>query len=264
MDHYSTLGVAKNATPDEIKKAYRKLASQHHPDKGGDTNTFQQIQTAYDTLSDPTKRQQYDNPMPRGPHGFNFNFGQGQNIHDIFSQFGGFENIFRQHEQQRGVQNFRTRVNVTLLEAYNGTKKTLQLHTNQGANVITIDVPKGINQGQQIKYENLIPNANLLIEFLIEPDLRFDRQLSDLYSNVPVSVFDLVTGTKLTFMTISGKQVEVSIKPLTQPYMQLKLVGQGMPILHSPHYGDQILLLKPYIPDTIDKEIVDILQKHKK
>jgi DnaJ-class molecular chaperone len=68
MDHYNTLGVAKNASPDEIKKAYRKLASQHHPDKGGDKAKFQEIQVAYDTLSDTNKRQQYDNPAPQGFH----------------------------------------------------------------------------------------------------------------------------------------------------------------------------------------------------
>ena len=69
-NHYNTLGVDRNSSPDEIKKAYRKLASQHHPDKGGDTATFQNIQTAYDILSDPQKRQHYDNPQPQGFGGF--------------------------------------------------------------------------------------------------------------------------------------------------------------------------------------------------
>ena len=74
MDHYATLGVAKNATPDDIKKAYRKLASKHHPDKGGDTATFQKIEEAYRILSDPQQRQQYDNPMPQNfGQSFNFN-----------------------------------------------------------------------------------------------------------------------------------------------------------------------------------------------
>ena len=91
MDHYQTLGVAKNATPDEIKKAYRKLASQHHPDRGGDTARFQTIQAAYDTLSDPQKRAQYDNPPPQfngfnpQQNGFDFHFGSG--FPDIFGQF---------------------------------------------------------------------------------------------------------------------------------------------------------------------------------
>ena len=260
MDYYNILGVDRNATLDEIKKAYRKLASQHHPDKGGDTAKFQQIQTAYDTLGDETKKQQYDNPINmHSPGGFAFNFGSGS-IHDIFEQFGGIHNMFN---QQRGVQTFRTRVNIHLIDAYRGIKKALQLHTNNGPSIISIDVPKGVMSGQQIKYENLLPNANLLVEFIVQPDLRYDRQMQDLYSNIPISMFDLITGTKIHFTTISGKMVEVEIKPMTQPHMQLKLIGQGMPVINSTHYGDQILLLKPFIPDNIHNEILDILRKHK-
>ena len=68
--HYETLGVTKDASPDEIKKAFRRLASQHHPDKGGDTKKFQEIQAAYDVLSDPQKKEAYDNPAPQFGEGF--------------------------------------------------------------------------------------------------------------------------------------------------------------------------------------------------
>ena len=98
MDYYKTLGVNRNASPDEIKKAYRKMAAQHHPDKGGDTATFQKIQEAYDTLSDPQKKHQFDNPNPFGnmnfhnqggtPFGFQFHQ-QSFNINDIFGQMFG-------------------------------------------------------------------------------------------------------------------------------------------------------------------------------
>ena len=108
MDHYSTLGVGKNATPDDIKKSYRKLASKHHPDKGGDTATFQKIQVAYDVLSDPEKRQQYDSPAPQGFPGAGFNFhGGGFNMDEIFGQ------MFRQHQQQQQQQVYRTTVWIT-------------------------------------------------------------------------------------------------------------------------------------------------------
>jgi curved DNA-binding protein CbpA len=86
---YETLGVPKGASDEEIKRAYRKLAGQHHPDRGGDTARFQEIQSAYDTLSDPVKRQQHDNPNPFGGHGFHqtgpgfheFHFGGGGRIY---------------------------------------------------------------------------------------------------------------------------------------------------------------------------------------
>ncbi len=73
--HYDTLGVSESASDQEIKQAFKKLAMQHHPDKGGDTTKFQEIQTAYDTLSDPHKKHQYDNPINNGQHGFHFDFG---------------------------------------------------------------------------------------------------------------------------------------------------------------------------------------------
>jgi len=259
MDHYNTLGVSKSATPDEIKKAYRKLASQHHPDKGGDTNTFQQIQTAYDTLSDPQKRQMYDNPLPEmNSSQFHFNFGQqGFNLNDIFGQFN---DMMRQ--QQRN-QLLRTRLEVTLLESYNGGSKSLRIQTQNNTHVINVNIPKGIQTGQQIRFENVLPNATLIVDFVVLPDLRFERNDCDLYSNFSISVLDLIVGTKFDFETISGKILEVDIKPMTQPFMQLKLHGCGMPILNSNVYGDQIILIKPYIPANIHSNIVDSINKHK-
>lgn len=259
MDYYQTLGVAKNATPDEIKKAYRKLASQHHPDKGGDTVRFQEIQTAYDTLSDPQKRQEYDNPMPQGmPGGFHFN-ANGFDLNDIFAQ------VFNQQRQHSNFnkQTFRTRINISLKDAYTGTKSTLKLQGLANAKICTIDVPKGITDGSQIKYDNIIENGTLIVEFIVTPDLKFDRKMNDLYSNVPISVLDLIVGTELEFTTMSGKTLMVKINPRTQPYMQLKIPGEGMPIYGTNAYGDQIILLKPYIPDTIDQLITDSILRSK-
>jgi len=262
MDHYQTLGVAKTATPDEIKKAYRKLASQHHPDKGGDTATFQKIQTAYDTLSDPQKRQQYDNPMPQGSpfHGFSgndgFNAFNGFNFDEIFGQ------VFRQHSQ-RQPQAFRTSLVISLQQSYNGDQMPLRLQTPTGTHVVNIDIPKGVESGSQLRFDNLIPGSGLIVEFRVQSDLKFERRGHDLYCNQQVSVFDLVVGGSFEFTTISGKTLEVRIPPKTQPFMHLKIGGEGMPIYNSGQYGDQIILLKPYIPDNIDTEIVDAILRSK-
>jgi curved DNA-binding protein len=260
MDHYATLGVNKEATPDEIKKAYRKLASQHHPDKGGDTTKFQEIQTAYDILSDPQKRQMYDNPQPQGfPGGFQMHMGPGMDINDLFGQiFGGGQQPFGNHRQV-----MRTQIRVSLLEAYTGSNQVLKINTHQGVKVIDIVVPKGVQSGQQIRYDNIIPNATLLVEFLVLPNLKYERNGNNLYANHSISVLDLIVGTKFEFMTISNKIVEVNVPPKTQPYMQLKLTGQGMPIGNSGQYGDQLILLKPFIPDNIDTEIVDAILRNR-
>lgn len=258
MDYYSVLGVNKNSSQEEIKKAYRKLASQYHPDKGGDKEKFQQIQEAYSVLSDIEKRQQYDNPQPQGfPGGFNVHMG-GMDINDIFSQMFG-----QQHFGQRGKQVYRTVVNVPLQDAFNGTNHMLKFQSTTDTKVIDIKIPRGVKTGDQIKYENVIENGILLVEFSVLPDLRFDRKGNDLYSNQSISVLDLIVGTSFEFTTISGKRLEVKVKPKTQPYMQIKLHGQGMPIINSNSYGDQLILIKPYIPDNISNDIIDSILRNK-
>lgn len=257
MDHYTVLGVSKNATPDEIKKAFRKLASQHHPDKGGDTAKFQQIQEAYAVLSDPDKKQQYDNPQQQFHPGFGFNMSG--DINDLFSQIfnGG-----RPHPGHRPLM--RTNVAVSLLESYHGSKQVLKIQTHRGLKVIDINIPMGIKTGDQIRYDNVLDNnGSLIVEFNVLPDLKFERRNNDLYTNQSISVLDLIIGTSFEFETLSGKKVMVNVKPKTQPYVQLRLPFQGMPIYNSGNYGDQLILIKPYIPDNISTDIVDAILRNK-
>lgn len=262
MDHYATLGVPKNATPDDIKKAFRKLASQHHPDKGGDTAAFQKIQEAYAVLGDPEKRQQYDNPQPQGfPGGFNVHMGgmPGMDINDIFSQMFGQQSPFNRPQRQV----FRTHINVSLLDAYKGTNHILQLQTQNGQKIVDIKIPPGIKSGDQMRYDNVLDSGTLLVEFNVLPDLKFDRKNHDLYSNQSISVLDLIVGTNFQFTTISGTTVEVKVKPKTQPYLQLKLPGHGMPIVNTGRFGDQLILLKPYIPDNISNDIIQSILRNR-
>lgn len=267
MDHYQTLGVAKTATPDEIKKAYRKLASQHHPDKGGDTATFQKIEEAYRILSDPNTRQQYDRPIPQGNPfegfpggggGFNFNF-NGHDLNDIFGQ------MFNQHHQRHPNQPhaYRTAIHITLEQSYSGGNHPMKLQTNTQVHAVNIEIPKGVIDGGQMRYENLIPNASLIVEFRVQPHLKFERKGVNLHCIHSVSVLDLIVGTSFEFTTISGKTLEVRVPPKTQPHMHLKIAGEGMPIHGSNLFGDQIILLKPFVPDIIDEEITQSILRSK-
>ena len=270
MDHYSTLGVPRTATQEEIKKAYRKLAMQHHPDRtGGDDTKFKEIQTAYDAISDPQKRQHYDNPQPQQqgftggfaggfPGGFGFNV-NGFDMNDLFAQaFGQQRNPFHQNRN-----TFRTVLSITLEDAYNMTDKVIQLGTPTGTKVINIKIPRGVDNGTQARYDNIIDDASLIIEFCVLKDLRFDREQDNLYSNVKVSVLDLIVGTKVEFNTISGNRLEVIIPPMTQPSQQIRLTGCGMPMKNGTH-GDQILLLKPFVPASIDQSIIDAIKLQSK
>lgn len=265
MEHYSTLGVDKNASAEDIKKAYRKLASKNHPDKGGNTATFQKIQNAYDTLIDPEKRQQYDNPIPQGFHQHTNGFPQG--FEHVFSQmFGGanpFGDIFGQQRRQQ-QQIFRTALNVTLEQAYNGDEQSVRLQTPTAVELVKINIPKGIQTGNQLRIDNVIDGASLLVEFRVIDHLKYDRNGNDLISNHPISILDLITGTKFQFTTISGKTLEVTVNPKTQPFIQLKLSGHGMPIMNTHAYGDQIITLKPFMPDIIDQRVIDSIIESKK
>ena len=261
MDHYSTLGVSRDASQEEIKKAYRKLAMTHHPDKGGNPAEFQKINDAYEVLGDVTKRQQYDNPQVRQhpfPGGFGFNQ-QGFDLNDIFSQ------IFGQSRPNKGMHQhiYRTRVTVSLVDAYKGNDHILQLSLQTGVKVLNIKVPIGVQSGDQVRYDNIVDNATLIVEFIVLPDLRFDRQGNDLYSNLPISVLDLIVGTKVEFTTIAGSKIEVTINPNTQPSQQIRLRGLGMPVNSMNHvYGDQILLLKPFLPDNIPSDVIESIQRN--
>lgn len=254
MDHYNTLGVPRDADHDTIKKAYRKLAMQHHPDKGGDPNEFQKISEAYDTLSDVDKRFQYDNPQSQGfPGGFSFH-AQGFDVNDIFSQIFGQQSF---HQRRHQKQVFRTQLVVNLIDVYDDSSHVMQINTQQGPKVVNITIPKGIQSGEQIRYDNIIDDASLIIQFIIRDELKFDRSGDDLYSTIPISVLDLIIGTKIEFITLGGKKLEVSIKPFTQPSDHIRIQGHGMPIRDSGFYGDQLLLLKPYVPDNISQDIID-------
>jgi curved DNA-binding protein len=257
MDYYQILGVDRSSTPEQIKQAYRKLASKHHPDKGGDTVKFQQIEEAYRTLSDPQRRSEYDNPPQQFsgfPGGFQFDVNGVNPFEEILNQFT------RQQRQPR-QRAYSAIIFVTLEQIATGSVEAIQLNTDQGPKTFQIRIPAGVEDGQRIRYDGLIPDGPLLITFRTHKHPTFERRGLDLVMSCDVSVFDLILGTTLTVPTIRGQTLEVTVHPRTKPGATLRIPNHGLET--SNRRGDQFILINPTIPDTISDEVLQVLEQER-
>jgi DnaJ-class molecular chaperone len=258
-DHYATLGVAKTATQDEIKRAFRKLASQHHPDKGGDTAKFQEIQAAYDTLGDETKRQQYDNPAPQFT-GFGAGNGAHVNINDIFGQMFGGASPFGQHPRRNHA---RMSLWISLLDVVSGGSRTVNVGTQTGNQTVEIEIPRGIEDGDNVQYGGIAPGGmDLVIQFRIQPDPRWRREGLNLFTDHKVSVWDLILGGQAEIRNVEGNGLVVTIPKNTQPMTTLRLRQQGIQN-KTGQKGDLFVKLLAEIPKTIAPELVDAIQQYR-
>lgn len=256
-DHYATLGVSRTATADEIKRAFRKLASQHHPDKGGDTATFQKIQGAYDTLGDAAKRAAYDNPPAQ--HNFS-NFG-GAQFNDIFGQMfggGGFPGF-----NQPRRNHVRVTLWITLHDVATGGARTVSLGTAQGASAVEINIPVGIEDNDNVQYAGIGPGGtDLVVTFKIRPDSQWQRQGQNLIQEQRVNVWDLITGGSVQITDILNNQLQITIPTGTQPGTMLRVRGRGLPNSQG-QTGDMFVRVHAVLPTKIAPEILEAIQKYR-
>jgi len=277
MTHYETLGVGEAATPDEIKRAYRKLASQHHPDKGGDTAKFQAIQTAYDTLADGSKREQYDferkNPgMGQGAQFHWHGGGMPGGMEDIFRQFGfpGGDPFaqFRQPQQPRRNKDLRVHIEVSLVSTLEDQNKTLSVQTTNGTREnVEVTIPRGITTGTQIKYPNLgdnlfntLPRGDLYIQVTVTAPENILVNGIDLHTRLNVNCLTAVVGGTTRLTGIDGKIFELTIPPGTQPGIKFRLAQQGLYQMNSQHRGDFYAELVLTVPQNLTPEQLDTIQ----
>lgn len=252
-NYYETLGVEKNANQDEIKRAYRKLASQHHPDRGGDTARFQEIQAAYDTLNDVEKRQQYDhqlaNPFASGFRRGNF---QDQDPFDHIRTMFGFDtgDFFRQHNQPRKNRNLRIILELSLEDLLQSSFKLIDISGPNGKKTIRIDIPIGVRHGQTLKYSGLGDHSNpnlapgdLLAEVHVRPHPNFRPIDFDLVSDITIDCLDAMTGAEAVITGLDRKDLVFTIHPGTAPGTKYKLKGQGLPLPNSNLRGDLIVVV---------------------
>lgn len=274
MDYYSTLGLKRGATPEEIKKAYRSMAMKHHPDRGGDQAKFKEISAAYEVLSDPEKKQMFDagidpNRQQGGFHQsgspFEFHFGSG-NFEDVFANFG-----FGGRQQMRRNKSLSIHVEVTLFDVLNGKSINAEIGVPGGKQkIVTIEVPKGIEHGQQIKYtgmgDNSIPDVrpgDLIVNVVVRPDQTFRREGDSLIVEKTISVWDALVGVSLNVQTIDKKNLDISIPAGTQPETVLSCRGEGLPNIRSKQRGNLLIKIKVNVPKNLTKEQIAKIQELK-
>jgi len=274
MDYYSLLGVNKGATADEIKKAYRKASMKYHPDRGGDEAQFKKVNEAYDTLSDPQKKQIYDmggNPNQQGGFGgnghggdpFEFHFNSG-NFDDIFGGFG----FGRRQARNKSVNIV---VTVTLEDLIFG--KQVHAEVSMPGNkrkLVTIDIPKGIDDGQHIRYRGMgddtipnVPPGDLIVNIRVAPHPLYKRTGNDLFSEREVSIWDCILGSSIDILTVDRRSLNISIPAGCQPGTVLRVTGEGIPNVRSGKRGNLLIKIKTSVPKNLTEEQKRIIKNLK-
>ena len=296
-DYYQALGIEKTATAEQIKKAYRKLARQHHPDVNpndkGAEQKFKEINEANEVLSDPEKRKKYDQfgadwqhyqQQPGGagrsgqPGGFDWSqytqgsgggggspFGESEDFSDFFGSLFGNVGSGRAGGARPGPgPDYQAELELTMEDAYYGGPRTITVH---GRN-LRLTIQPGVADGQTIRLRdqggpgrNGGPSGSLLITFRVQPDARYARTGNDLTQDVPVSVYKALLGGEQTVETLSGS-VKIKLKPETPNGTRLRLRGKGFPLYKKEgQFGDLYLRLTLALPQHLTEPEKELIQQ---
>jgi curved DNA-binding protein len=294
-DYYKTLGVERNAGEDDIRKAYRKLAMQYHPDRNPNDKQaeerFKEINEAYQVLSDSQKRAHYDrlgsdysNWQRRGAPG-DFNWGDYvsgypggatrvnvEDFEDLFGGAGGFSDFFRtifgrgaegmgtgpRTRVRQQPQGYQQELEITLEEAYQGTTRLLQTDGKQKQ----VRIPAGVRTGSKVRVPGVGPNGlDLYLIVEVKEDPRFERRGNDLHTTATVDVFAALLGGEADVETLGGK-VKLNIPAGTQAEQVFRLAGRGMPsVKNASEKGDLYVRLKVQIPKYLSPKQRELLEE---
>lgn len=263
MSHYQTLGVDKTATQSEIKKAYRKLSMQHHPDKGGDTKRFQEIADAYAVVGDEQKRQQYD-AMQQNPFAnFGDMNGMDGNFSDLFNQFFGGRGPF-QRQQPKG-NDVRVHIHLSFSEAFYGCTKDFRIDSKP----ITLNIRPGAKSGQKLilkgegqahPFNSQLPNGDVIVEISVELNSEYViDQNNNIWKEVTMPWYDIMAGNKITISVIDGS-ISINIPENTKPGKVLRIKERGWPNYDNGHRGNLMIKLIASYPD-LNHEQLEYIKK---
>jgi curved DNA-binding protein len=270
MTHYETLGTAQSAGADEIKRAYRKLASQHHPDKGGDVKKFQEIEEAYRVLSDPQQRQQYDMSLQGGiPGGMQFHWnGHSGNIDDIFKQFGFGGSPFSGMRHPRRNKDLRIEIPIPLVSTLQEQHKTISVATTNGERTtVEVTIPRGVTNGTSIRYSglgdnlfNTLPRGDLYVQFNVHAAENFSVATVDLLTTTSVNCLKAIAGGTIIVVGLDSRQFELTIPPGTQSGTRFRIPNQGLYQMNSDIRGSLYVEVKLEVPQNLTAEQVEIVK----
>jgi DnaJ-class molecular chaperone len=286
-DYYSLLGVTKTASADEIKKAYRKMALEYHPDRNKSKEAevkFKEITKAYEVLSDPQKKQTYDqygaaafeqggmgggNPFGGNPFGgqpggqgqygpfrytYNtngggndFDFGGFSDPFEIFEQFFGGSSPFGQ-QARRPMYSIR----IDFMEAVTGVEKSVTID----GKTQKIKIPAGVNSGSRIRFNDY----DILVDVMAHK--KFQREGYDIVTEQDISFPQAALGEELEVETVQGK-VKIRVPAGTQPNTLIRLSGKGVPYLRGSGKGDHYVRIKVVVPKSLSKREKELLEELK-
>ena len=253
-DPYRVLGVTRNSSDEEIKQAYRKLAKQHHPDRGGDQDKFKQVNAAYDQIKDKDSRQSFEQPQQSGGNPFN-----DMNMNDIFSQF---DNQFNFNFRQPKNKDITITYNISLEELLSGVNKDITIHISRSkTKTVNIQIPAGVPNGSKIKFSRCgddtnqqLPPGDLYVTVLEQKHPIYTRIDNNCLVKETIFVKDAILGKSIEVSGIDKKKYSVKIKPGTQPGTKLRIPEAGFPIYGTRKTGDLIIQINVSIPASTDPD----------
>lgn len=272
-NHYETLGVSKDASAEDIKSAYRKLAMKFHPDReGGDETKFKEIQIAYDVLSDPQKRQEYDNPRQR-IH-FNTMYDQ-EDLEKILREMGmddedgPFSGMFGFRKTKKRNRDILLSISIKLIDSFVSKKIVLTYKTAKGDKSVEVSTPENFLRTIRYRYKGMgddyyddVNRGDLLVDYnLILPQGYWIEPNYVLATHIKVSVWDAMIGSSINFESYDGKIYNVTIPAGTKAGTTLMMKNLGLVV--NKKRSSLALKVDLIVPSIKDEQQIKMIEELK-